>query len=97
MGEESAEEVEEGEDEIMTEVSALFIEGGPLSFSCPGRDFRPVEGFRPSLALVDSTLTMIGRRRGVCNVLVRLFCFNHRAVRELRRVRRWLDVVLFHI
>ncbi len=38
MGEESAEEVEEGEDEIMTEVSALFIEGGPLSFSCPGRN-----------------------------------------------------------
>lgn len=38
MGEESAEEVEEGEVEIMTEVSALFIEGGPLSFSCPGRN-----------------------------------------------------------
>lgn len=39
MGEEAAEEEEEeGEDEIMTEVSALFIEGCPLSFSCPGRN-----------------------------------------------------------
>lgn len=36
MGEEAAEELEEGEDEIMTEVSALFIEGCLLSFSCPG-------------------------------------------------------------
>lgn len=38
MGEEAAEEEEEGEEEIMTEVSALFIEGCPLSFSCPGQN-----------------------------------------------------------
>lgn len=41
MGEEAVEEVEveeEDEDEIVTEVFALFIEGCPLSFSCPGRN-----------------------------------------------------------